>query len=100
MRTPAAVSVLCAAFANILTVVAIATDYWESVEYMNLGGVVLRNDSYADDVIGFYKIVLTVTNETNGTTPYIYYVTARHGGIWRVCDRIPGRNGKLNFRKL
>lgn len=97
MRIPVAVSVLFAAVANILTVVSVATDYWESVEYgaLRRHGALSPANSYFDDRSGFYKVaVVVVRNESNASFTGIqtHFVRARHGGIWRVCDRIPGKN--------
>lgn len=99
MCAPVAVSVLCAAVANVLTVVSVATDYWESVEYgaLRRHGALSPAHSYLDDRSGFYKVAVVVVvygNESNASSSAVqtHYVRARHGGIWRVCDRIPGRN--------
>ncbi len=47
------------------------------------------HNSKLDDNNGFYKIVRNVGSGTNATTE-TSYLRQTHGGLWIICDKIPG----------
>ena len=88
------VVVLSAVFgglASILMVVAVATDYWEFLDY-NLEGLMTLgiNGSVYSDANGFYKIIM-VGDAAQNYTEFVYYLRTTVGGIWRTCDCISGK---------
>ena len=106
LSRPAIVAALTAVLADVMTIVSIATDFWETIEYERLDrldGVAL-NESIFNDVDGFYRLFTVKSDPSasvDGTSNSLpignktVLLRSRHGGIWRICDRITGKQGGI-----
>ena len=91
-----AISVFFAIIATVFMVVAISTDQWEVIEH-NADKIaalsqVLQNSSVLNETTGYFKVVYRENSSGNITTVYTYSL---YGGIWKLCDRVPGK--QLSF---
>ena len=89
-----ALSIIFGVIASIMMIVAVSTDYWEitlydadklqEVDKVVIERSVLSNENH------FYKVVME--DYVNGNkTEKTFYLRDMFGGIWRVCDTIPGK---------
>ncbi len=86
-------SVIFSVISSILMIVAVSTDYWEittfsTAKLQQLDKIIL-DKCYLSEANHFFKLVLE--HYEGNTTDKTYYLRDMYGGIWRVCDTVPGK---------